>query len=376
MKQKGPQSSCIDLEELQSKTITFLRFPLIVGVVLIHSTLSDVSFAGINYGEGYYPLYEYSAKFLSSILSAISVPLFYFISGFLFFYKTEKFTLQIYERKIAKRAGTILVPYIIWNLIVIVLSFLGQVFLPGLLSGRNELIVNYSLSDWLWAFWNTDHSFISGKEGAYPICYQFWFIRDLFVVMLCSPLLYAFINKLREYSIGFLGILWLCGWWFDIVGLNCSAFFFFSFGAYFSIHKKNFVQIMRQSFPLVFVIYVGMVIVELCCDSAIWIRYVHSLGIIAGIMSAVSLTSYFIEKGKWNTNEFLSSSSFWIYAYHAMPLAFMIKLLFKLVTPKTDIVILFIYLFAPLVTILVGLAIYWGLKAYFPRFTAIITGGR
>lgn len=27
---------------LQSKTIAFLRFPLIVGVVLIHSTLTDV----------------------------------------------------------------------------------------------------------------------------------------------------------------------------------------------------------------------------------------------------------------------------------------------------------------------------------------------
>lgn len=364
------------IEELQSKTITFLRFPLIVGVVLIHSTLSDVSFAGINYGEGYYPIYAYSAKLFSSILAAISVPMFYFISGFLFFYKTERFTLQIYEHKIAKRIRTILVPYIIWNLIVIALSFLSQVFLPGLLSGKNDLIVNYSLSDWLWAFWNTDHSFISGKEGAYPICYQFWFIRDLLVVILFSPLLYVGINKLRAYLIVILGILWLFGWWVDIVGLSCGAFFFFSFGAYFSIRKKNFVQIMKTSFPLASIIYVGIIIFELCFDIKGWSRYIHSLGIIVGIISAVSITSHFIEKGKWEPNKFLSSSSFWIYAYHAMPLALVLKLLFKLLKPQTDITILFIYLFAPFVTILIGLGIYWEIKKYFPRFTAIITGGR
>lgn len=35
-------------EELQSKTITFLRFPMMVGVVLIHAHIHEVVVNGIN----------------------------------------------------------------------------------------------------------------------------------------------------------------------------------------------------------------------------------------------------------------------------------------------------------------------------------------
>ena len=35
-------------EELQSKSIDFLRFPLIVGVVLIHAHFSNVIMNGVN----------------------------------------------------------------------------------------------------------------------------------------------------------------------------------------------------------------------------------------------------------------------------------------------------------------------------------------
>ena len=133
---------------------------------------------------------------------------------------------------------------------------------------------------------------------------------------------------------------------------------------------------MRLSFPLVSVIYAGIVVFEMLYEIEDLSRYIHSLGIIAGLISAVSLTSYFIEKGKWKTSEFLSSSSFWIYAYHVIPLVLVTKVMFKVLTPQTDIVVLSIYLFAPLVTILIGLAIYWLLKKYLPRFTAVITGGR
>lgn len=42
-------------EELQSKTITFLRFPMMVGVVLIHAHIYEVFVNGINLlGVGIY----------------------------------------------------------------------------------------------------------------------------------------------------------------------------------------------------------------------------------------------------------------------------------------------------------------------------------
>lgn len=81
------------------------------------------------------------------------------------------------------------------------------------MSGKNKLIVDYSISDWCWAFWNTNMiNPLAVHTEAYPICYQFWFIRDLMVVMLLSPLIHFLLAKLRQYAILCLGAIWLFGW--------------------------------------------------------------------------------------------------------------------------------------------------------------------
>lgn len=53
-------------EELQSKTISFLRFPLIVGVVLIHSKLDMVVINGVNLMDGgHFPIYMVTSYLFS-----------------------------------------------------------------------------------------------------------------------------------------------------------------------------------------------------------------------------------------------------------------------------------------------------------------------
>ncbi len=365
-------------EELQSQTISFLRFPLIVGVVLIHSMLNDVTFNGVNVMEhGNFPVYSVISELFSGIIARIAVPLFFFISGFLFFYKTSGFSKQVYGQKLKKRAKTILVPYVIWNLLVIIFFFLAQTFLTELMSGQNKLIREYSVSDWLWAFWNKNMINPAAGEG-YPICYQFWFIRDLMVVMLFSPLIHFSLKKLRQYMVLCLGICWFFDWWFDITGFSIAAFFFFSAGAYFSIHKKNFVETMKPLFPAFIVLYALIAITALCFSDPAWCTYVHllNIGILVGLVAAIGLTAHFIEKRKWRTNPFLSSSSFFIYAYHAMPLSFIIKFFVKVLQPHSDGTVVALYILCPTITILIGLGIYSVLKKYLPRTTALITGGR
>lgn len=366
-------------EELQSKTISFLRFPLIVGVVLIHSHFNSVVINGVDLMEGgHFPVYTVISYLFSGIFSGIAVPLFFFISGFLFFYKVGSFTKQTYCQKLKKRARTILLPYILWNLLVVLFFFLSQSFFPGLMSGKNKLICDYEISDWLWAFWNTNmiNPPTTADEGAFPICYPFWFIRDLMVVMLFSPLVYFLVKKLRHYAVVCLGALWLFGWWFDVVGFSLTAVFFFSTGAYFSIHGKNFVEIMKPFLAASAVLYILITLIELCFRGEAWCSYLHAMGILIGIVLAVTLSAHFLEKGMWHANALLSDSSFFIYAYHAMPLAFIIKFLFKMIQPHTDGMVLALYVFCPLITILVGLALYYLLKKYLPAVTSVITGGR
>ena len=189
-------------------------------------------------------------------------------------------------------------------------------------------MIDYSWSDWLWTFWNTQE-INPHMDGCYPINYPFWFIRDLMVVMLFSPVVYLLVKKLKAYAVLLLGCLWLTGFWVHWVGFSITAFFFFAAGAYFSIHKKNFVIPLKSRLMGLGLIYAVFVVAELCFREVSWMGHLHSICILFGMALAISLTANFLEKGKWSVNAFVSESSFFVYAYHAIPLAFIIKLAFK-----------------------------------------------
>ena len=56
----------IENEELQSKTIKFLRFPLIIGIVFIHTNLAEVNIGGQLWAaKGQFPISLYSERGIS-----------------------------------------------------------------------------------------------------------------------------------------------------------------------------------------------------------------------------------------------------------------------------------------------------------------------
>lgn len=145
-------SSNVDTSKFggESETISYLRFPLIVLVVMIHSKFDGVVVNGVGLmHDGGFPCYSTISTLVSNIIASIAVPLFYFISGFLFFFKTAFFSFDVYCSKIKKRAKTILIPYLCWNLFVILLLLAAESVFPGLLSGKNKLVVDYTFTDWL-----------------------------------------------------------------------------------------------------------------------------------------------------------------------------------------------------------------------------------
>lgn len=356
--------------ETLSKTITFLRLPLIVAVVFIHTQLSNVNIGGnLLVSEGQFPYHNILRHLISEEIARIAVPLFFFFSGFLFFYHTN-FSFSTYKNKLRKRIHTLLIPYIFWNIVVLALFFLTQTFLSSMTSGANKLIVDYNLSDWLGVFW-------SHREKM-PICYQFWFIRDLMVVVLCSPIIYWLIRNLKTLGIILLGILWCFGLWFPITGFSSAAFFFFSFGAWFAIHKHDFVfdfKSLRLPFTW---LYILIVIV----DTLLWrnqitgLHFIHNIGIIVGLITIVTWTAHGIQKGKLKCSALLAGSSFFIYAYHGMPIAFLSKFWIKLMQPATEATMILGYLLIPFLIVGLGIGIYAIILKVFPRFTAFITGGR
>lgn len=364
-------------DKLQSMTIDFLRFPLIVGVVFIHTDFSDIVMAGakqISFRD--YPIFSSVFFLFSKVIFEVCVPLFFFISGFLFFYKTAGFSTEIYLQKLKNRVRSLLVPYIFWNLLVIIFLLLAQTFLSGsLVSGRNKLILDYSLMDWLWSFWDTS-KVNPHLNKSLPINSPFWFIRDLMVVVLFSPVVYFLIKKLGTYAVIILGLLWVCNPFFYLPGLSTVSFFFFTAGAYFSINTKNFVVSMRPMLGIVVPLYVLLVVAQLFFLGQSWWADLYCAGIIVGLVTVVSVSAHFIDQERWATNAFLANSSFFIFAYHRLPLVFVIKFLFKVLRPQSEVLLLFLYFACPIIIIVLGLLVYSLLKQFWPRFTAIISGGR
>ena len=223
-------SSNVDTSKFggESETISYLRFPLIVLVVMIHSKFDGVVVNGVGLmHDGGFPCYSTISTLVSNIIASIAVPLFYFISGFLFFFKTAFFSFDVYCSKIKKRAKTILIPYLCWNLFVILLLLAAESVFPGLLSGKNKLVVDYTFTDWLWSFYDTSH-INPTVEGAFPICYQFWFLRDLKWLLWFSFL--SFILELGickyyvYYAWAFYGLLIFCLLFLVLVQLLCFIF--------------------------------------------------------------------------------------------------------------------------------------------------------
>lgn len=54
--------------ELLSKTISYLRFPLIVGVVFIHNNMGEINIQGKTIDYNAWPWLTYIMEFFSSIL--------------------------------------------------------------------------------------------------------------------------------------------------------------------------------------------------------------------------------------------------------------------------------------------------------------------
>lgn len=357
-------------ENLLSRTILFLRFPLIVGIVFIHTNLYDVMIGGVSLAEeGQFPLYETAFHILSNELARIAVPLFFFISGFLFFYRAD-FSSDVFVVKLKKRVRTLLVPYLFWNIVVSIYTFLAQSFGTSMTSGRAKLISEYGIVDWLNLFWDY-------RKGC-PICYQFWFIRDLMIVILLSPLVYWWVKNTKALGIVTLGMLWVFEIWHNVPGVSITAFFFFSFGAWYGIGRRDFVADFSKMRSFVTCLYPILV----ATSTIVWHQkvagwsFLHQLGILAGLAAIVSWVSFGIGKNRLYGSAFFAGSSFFVYAYHGMCLALVMKCWLKSFQPLSEMTMLGGYLLIPFFVSGLGVGIYALSKKCFPAFTGIITGGR
>ena len=203
---------------LRQYALDLLRFPLAVIVVIVHTFNSEnVVALGTTYRVSDYQLFQDAMIFIDAFLRGISVPIYFFISGYVFFVGI-KFSGTVFKQKIKNRIKTLFVPYIIWNAIAIFLIiFKSLPIFESFLSNSNSTLnlTPYTILECFWKYNGNinPNSFVDGEpqmlSGSYfPVNAALWYLRDLMIIVLTTPAVYWIVKKIRVYAV-FLFILYI-----------------------------------------------------------------------------------------------------------------------------------------------------------------------
>ncbi len=367
--------------ELRSQALDLLRFPLAVCIVVIHAfpAVRMMETFGINPVDS--PILVAVSRYVFGSLDEAVVPIFFFISGLVFFINYEP-TRETYIRKLKNRAKTLLVPYLIWNALPIVILVAKDLLIPGI----HDWDLHPTLPNLLSCFWNYNTSMVT-NHGAMelanylpaPINNPLWFVKDLIVVVLFTPLIYWVLKRTKYFVITLLGILWFADRFFDFNLDNqfflCS-FFFFSLGAYMSINSKDilamfgrFSRLSMVMYPLLAVVQVATVDSFPACS-----KFIMLLNVLVGLLFAYNLSAWFLKKKICNVSPMLASSSFFIYVSHSIVFTNTKVILLRMTHPSSDLQYVCFYTVIAILTVLLLLAIFCFLKRYCPVLLNLLTG--
>ncbi len=281
----------------------------------------------------------------------------------------EGWSTQVWLGKIKKRCRTLLVPYLLWNVLALVIGF-GYGWLRACF---NADVVPLSLAEslrdngWLNIFWASTYGC--------PIDYPLWFIRDLIVFVALSPLVFFFVKYCRFWGLALSFVV------FGLTGSrDFEGLFFFMLGAYFRLCSIDFLQVFSKAKWLAYLLCgVGIALITFTYrehPQLYW--YIKYLFVLAGTISVVNLASSLLEAGCARTSGFLSASSFFVYASHGIlilhDIAHYITLHFL---PFTSAAGKCLVLFVKTgIAVGICLALFALMKKWTPKTLGVLTGNR
>ena len=336
----------------QSHKIKVCYLVLIILVVFLHSNLTQFGAEGINYKFQYLVAHGFAS---------VGVVMFYALSGFLFFFTDKPYNISFFLSKLKKRFFSVFTPFVLWNCIGILIATIIFYTQDYYNLGQIEEPPIFSFTDLLYSifFYNV-------------YTYQLWFLRDLIILFLASPLLCVFIKFLKVYFL--IPLLLFCIFPCNIGFVNAEAIIFFCTGAFFAIVFPSLLvyKVPFRTFILVSSIYIigtffycflppttsifGLSLRFLGCFT-LWYGY-----------DFIKILQTFDK----NT---ILTSSFFIYTAHE-PLLTIIKKIFLALLGNSQCALLLIFLSSPIICITICIIIKNFLNKYFPIVHNILTGNR
>lgn len=352
-----------------SQKIYFLSFFCMVLLMFIHS-----------YNVNNLPLYTTSTVdepitvinflefFFANGLLRFRIPMLMIISGYLLAYKPNITYVEIIKKKVR----TLLIPYLLFSGIAIVfIAIIELLFFPNSAEGLwGKKISTYSLHDFAYRL------FIS------PIPFQLWFLRVVFVFIVCYPIIKYCLQKAPIWLLLMLFIL--------VTGLSNNRYtliFYFAVGMYLQMEKVDLTN-KPDFLNIPFWLIIVMILVTLKTLIAFYGNYyfgtftsvvlqvIHVAYIIPSILlvwfGLDKLINHYMRK-PW----FLSiiGSSFFIYACHEPLLTILIKPCIAFLGGG-EIAKLFAFFMLPIIMIVLCIGLNTVVARLSPKLHNILTGSR
>lgn len=396
MKQEHPHTTLQEQnspEQIQSHTIDMLRFPLAIMVIFIHmgpivTNLIDADFSLMS-AQGVLNVVGIT---LSHTLTHIAVPTFFLISGFLFFLNFKQWSWSGYKKKMKSRFYTLIIPYLVWNfccLLIVLCAKLGAVFIKG--KPLSEVYSYLTEKSWhifyncnVWGTheinWLGDSLYNSG-----PLDLPLWFLRDLIVVSLLTPVIYHFVKRMRIWGILLLFLAYISRIWTLLPGFSITAFFFYSLGAYFALNGMNIVSFVKRFKNLILPLAIFLLCACTVYDGAITVigQNIYPFYICSGVFAAFYIASFFVERYHLKPNKFLVSSCFFIYAFHAVgvpvigsPLSLSRRIMHLIIPGQSTLEEGICYLTSPFLAAFICILALIIFKKLFPKLSLLFSGNR
>jgi len=332
------------LNKDDSIRLELLRFPLIVGVVFIHAYETTVDLSSGVVGATQNAQYvDFIRNFISQGLARVAVPLFFLMSGYLFFFEFV-WTRRNFVRKIKSRFSTLFLPFLFWSFLTILIFALAQ-SIPGTqqyFSGKNGLISQFGGFEFLRALFGVGRS---------PLAYHLWFLRDLILLVLLSPLIELLFRVAATPVLAAMIFLWF----FDVIPITTPSFeaaTFFATGAFFARRNVSLFSWDRYGF-IVILAYFLFLVLETIYYGEEWRPFLHRVCVVFGMVSVLCVTRIFLQSESISQRlALLSGASFFVYLAHEPLLIAARKIGFKIFRPESGLAVVAIYFLIPILVIL------------------------
>lgn len=322
-----------NLTKKSSITLSKMRSVCIIIVVLVHSNVAHL--VSNENAEICNDFIKYMTYFPRLNIMLI-------LSGFFFFAKDNTLTKNIYKNKLKNRINTLLIPYIIWCVFGYTYNRIAGV--------ENEGNIFEQIQQILWG---------TPIMTGHPSGRALWYVRNLMVFAILSPLYYAIVKYLRHFTLVIVVI--------TSIYLKTDFPFYSPYillGAYIAINEFSFEKICN-SFSMKVMIPLTI---------AIYFLYIYKMlpGIIATIVFIIMLYKIFEQI---SIPPILIKSSTLLYMSHLYITTILRKLLIAILPNNVGLNLLAIII-TWVSTVMLCIGAYYIMKRYTPRFLATVTGGR